>query len=172
MFLFNMFLLALFCLLAIGLYFGFLNRSINRKLAHEQQYITRLNTQIKSLESVIKKVEAFKKQKTDLEQKIKTIKKLDAQRTGPVFIMEEFSEIMPEKLWVTTFKEEGKSLSLEGFGADGPTIERFVDQLRESSYFNAVTLESVTQSTSPDEKKSTMEKFVIKTDVNYTPGNV
>jgi len=132
-----------------------------------------MNTQVKSLETVIKKVEAFKKQKADLETKIKTIKKLDAGRTGPVFIMEEFSEILPEKLWITTFKEEGKKLSLQGFGSDGPSVERFVDQLRESSYFTSVVLESVSQTPSPNgDKKNLMQKFEITTAVNYTPGKV
>jgi len=57
--------LGIFVLLSVAAYFVVLDASINKKIAHEEQYTTRLNTQIKSLESVIKKVEDFKKQKAD-----------------------------------------------------------------------------------------------------------
>ncbi|MCB0271598.1 MAG: PilN domain-containing protein [Bdellovibrionales bacterium] len=161
--------LGIFVLLSVAAYFVVLDASINKKIAHEEQYTTRLNTQIKSLESVIKKVEDFKKQKADLERKIKTIEQLNAQRTGPVYFMEEFSQILPEKLWVTSFKEEGKNLSLDGLAVDGPTVEEFVDELRASKFFPTVTLESVVMQ---NEGEKELQKFVIKCSVNYTPGGV
>lgn len=168
-FIFHMIILGALSAISIALYFVILDASINKKISHEEQYITRLNTQIKSLDSVIKKVENFKKQKADLEKKIKTIKQLNAQRTGPVNFMEEFSKILPEKLWITTFKEEGRSLALEGIAIDGPTIELFVDELRESKFFTTVTLESVSQDFN-DGKET--QKFIIKCGVTYTPGGV
>src|SRR5690606_17162656 len=76
--------LVLLILLSLGAYFMGLDASINRKIAHEDQYTARLNTQIASLQTVIKKVEDFKKQKAELERKINTIKQLNAGRTGPV----------------------------------------------------------------------------------------
>ncbi|MCB1198115.1 MAG: PilN domain-containing protein [Deltaproteobacteria bacterium] len=168
-FIFHMIVLAGLCVVSAVMYFVLLDAGINKKISHEEQYITRLNTQIKSLDSVIKKVDDFKKQKADLEKKIKTIKQLNAQRTGPVNFMEEFAIILPEKLWINTFKEEGRNLSLDGIAVDGPTVELFVDELRDSGFFTTVTLESVTQESS---NGVNLQKFVIKCGVTYTPGAV
>lgn len=166
-FILHVIVLVLLCVISAVSYFLFVDSGINSKLNHEDQYITRLNTQIKSLESVIQKVENFKKQKADLERKIGTIQQLNDQRTGPVNFMEEFSVILPEKMWISSFREEGKNLSLEGLAVDGPTVEEFVDELRASRFFTTVTLESVNKQVLEGRD---YEKFVIKCGVTYTPG--
>jgi type IV pilus assembly protein PilN len=159
-------ILVVLCLLSTAAYFLIMDISINKKIEHEDQYTTRLNTKIKALDSVITKVEGFKKQKAELERKISTIEQLNRQRTGPVFFMEEFSELLPDKVWVLSFKETGKKLSIDGFAMDGPTLEEFVDLLIESPYFTNVVLEKVDQSI---EGQKELQKFSITSNVNYTP---
>lgn len=144
----------------------FLNQMIQRKLDNEQVVINDLNAKLNKLKSVIEKVEEYKKEKTDLESKINAIKQLNAQRSGPVKFLAEFSVVVPERAWITTFKETEKAMTLEGVAADGPTVTTFVDNLRGSKFFSNIELLRVEQVT---EKGQNRQKFYINCTVNYTP---
>ncbi len=145
----------------------FMNQMTQRKIDNEQIVINDLNAKLNKLKSVIDKVEEYKREKQDLESKISAIKQLNDQRTGPVKFLEEFSTIVPERAWITTFKETEKQLTLEGVAMDGPTVTTLVDNLRASKYFSNIELLRVEQST---EKTQSRQKFFINCTVNYTPG--
>lgn len=144
----------------------FLNQMMQRKIDNEQVAINDLNAQLNKLKSVLDKVEEYKKEKQDLESKIAAIKQLNDQRTGPVKFLAEFSEILPERAWITSFKENEKQLSLDGVALDGPTVTTFVDNLRGSKFFSNIELLRVEQSSSNNQAQ---QKFFITCTVNYTP---
>lgn len=154
--------------IAFGFCF-FLNRMMQGKLDNEQVVINDLNAKLNKLKSVIEKVEEYKKEKQDLESKIGAIKQLNNQRTGPVRFLEEFSNILPERAWITTFKEVEKAVTLEGVAADGPTVTTFVDNLRGSKFFSNIELLRVEQTA---EKGQNRQKFYINCTVNYTPAGI
>ncbi|MEZ4846584.1 MAG: hypothetical protein R2877_06490 [Bdellovibrionota bacterium] len=90
----------------------FLNRMMQGRLDNEQVVINDLNAKLNKLKSVIEKVDEYKREKQDLESKINAIKQLNSQRTGPVRFLEEFSNVLPERAWITTFKESEKALKV------------------------------------------------------------
>jgi type IV pilus assembly protein PilN len=147
----------------------FLNQMMQRKLDNEQVVINDLNAKLNKLKSVIEKVDEYKREKQDLESKINAIKQLNNQRTGPVRFLEEFSVILPERAWITSFKESEKAVTLEGVAADGPTVTTFVDNLRGSKFFSNVELLRVEQVA---EKGQNRQKFYINCNVNYTPAGI
>jgi type IV pilus assembly protein PilN len=144
----------------------FWNQMVDKKIQNEQVTINDLNAKLNKLKSVIEKVEEYKKEKTDLESKIAAIKQLNDQRTGPVKFLFEFSNVLPERAWVTSFKENEKQMTLEGVAMDGPTVTTFVDNLRNSKYFSNIVLEKVEQ---VSDKGQDRQKFYINCTVNYTP---
>ena len=154
--------------LALGFCF-FLNRMMQGRLDNEQVVINDLNAKLNKLKSVIEKVDEYKREKQDLESKINAIKQLNSQRTGPVKFLEEFSNVLPERAWITTFKENEKALTLEGVAADGPTVTTFVDNLRGSKFFSNIDLLRVEQIS---EKGQNRQKFYINCTVNYTPAGI
>lgn len=147
----------------------FLNQVVQRKLDNEQVVINDLNAKLNKLKSVIEKVEEYKKEKQDLESKISAIKQLNDQRTGPVKFLAEFARVLPERAWITTFKEVEKAVTLEGVAADGPTVTAFVDNLRGSKFFSNIDLLRVEQVL---EKGANRQKFYINCNVNYTPAGI
>lgn len=154
-------------IVVVALLYAFMvNRSVQKKIDNEQQTINELNAQIKQLDTVIKQVENFKTKKRDLNRKIDTIKKLNDQRSGPVKLLEDFTYVVPRRAWVTTFRENGKQLTLEGTALDGPTVADFVDNLRSSKFFHSVQLIQVTQKSGGAQK---LFQFSINLRVNYTP---
>jgi type IV pilus assembly protein PilN len=135
----------------------FLNQMVQRKVDNEQVVINDLNAKLNTLKSVIEKVEAYKKEKQDLVTKISAIKQLNDQRTGPVKFLSEFVRVLPERAWITSFKEIEKAVTLEGFAADGSTVTAFVENLRGSKFFTNIDLLRVEQ---VSEKGSNRQKFL------------
>ncbi len=144
----------------------FKNHIEDQKIEAEQATIKDLELKISQLQAVIAKVDDFKKKKADLNRKIDTIKDLNAKRSGPVKLMEEFTYVVPRKIYITTYREADKQLSLEGVAADGPTVADFIDNLRGSKYFYDVQLIQVQQVLEENQKK---QKFSINCRVNYVP---
>jgi len=146
-----------------------LNQMAQRKIDNEQVVINDLNAKLSKLKSVIEKVEEYKKEKQDLESKINAIKQLNDQRTGPVKFLAEFANILPERAWITSFKEVEKTVNLEGVAADGPTVTTFVDNLRGSKFFSNIDLLRVEQTS---DKGQNRQRFFINLTVNYTPAGM
>ena len=68
------------------------------------------------------------------------IKGLDAQRTGPVRIMDELGARTPERLWLTKLKFKGTSITLHGASTDTGVVADYLRNLNESSFFKSVDL--------------------------------
>lgn len=143
-----------------------INRNMEKKIEQEKVAINALNAQINQLQSIIRQVEDYKKKRRDLETKINTIKDLNAKRSGPVKLLEEFTLVLPRKAWISKFRENNKQLSLEGTALDGPTVADFVDALRSSKFFYNVQLIQVQQKSKGGKKE---QSFNINCLVNYIP---
>lgn len=143
-----------------------INSDIENKIEAERVAQNDLNAKINQLQSVIAEVESYKRKRRDLEAKINTIKDLNAKRSGPVKLMEEFGFVLPRKAWITTFREVGKQLTLEGSAMDGPTVADFIDNLRSSKFFYNVQLIQVQQTS---HNGRTVQKFSVTCIANYNP---
>jgi len=142
------------------------DRGKAKEVADVQTEINQLNEELRQLDTIIKQVEEYKRKRLDLNRKIDTIRKLNAQRSGPVKFLEEFGYVIPRKAWVSTFREVGKQVTLEGIATDGPTVSDFIDNLRGSSFFHNVQLIQVQQASHSGKK---VVRYNINCRVNYTP---
>lgn len=152
---------------SVGVVFWF-NRSIENEIVAEQQKRNDLQAKIAQLQNVVNSVNDYKNKSRDLTNKINTIKDLNAKRSGPVKMLEEFTYVVPRKAWITTFREVEKQLTLEGVGVDGPTVADFIDELRSSKYFYDVQLIQVQQT---DDGGRKMQRFNVNCRVRYVSGD-
>ncbi len=143
-----------------------LNFNLDKQIKAEKLTKQDLQAQINQLKSIIAEVEDFKRKRRDLEAKINTIKDLNAKRSGPVKMMEEFTYVLPRKSWITVFRESDKQLTLEGTAVDGPTVADFIDSLRASKFFFNVQLIQVQQAIEEGKK---VQRFNVNCNVNYVP---
>jgi len=140
-------------------------KNINTKISNQKDQIAKLQAEINQYQADIQRVEEFKQKKADLNAKLNAIKDLDTRRSGPVKMMDEFSTIMPKKMWIMSFKESNKKLELDGVAVEGPVISDFLDKLRSSQYFEGAQLIQ-TQLTTQDGKP--MQRFSIICQVKYS----
>ena len=111
---------------------GLLFLRIQGQLDTTESSLARTNKKIKQLAPVIKKIEAYKKQKAEISQKIAVIVDLDRYRLAPVVVLSDLNIQRPEKLWLTELKENNRHLAISGVAIDNETIVTFLNNLKQS----------------------------------------
>ncbi len=91
--------------------------------------ITRGEQELAALKSKIGELSQIKVQKKLLEDKIKTVEKLQADRTGPVRLLSQLSLSVPEKAWIYSLHEGGGSVKVNGLAAYDDVVADFMRNL-------------------------------------------
>lgn len=115
------------------------------KISDEKVAIQKKEQEIARLKKDIGEVGRFKKLQEELRGKLDILEKLTAGKTGPVHLLEELSNAVPEKLWVDAFKEADGVISLSGVALNEETIAEFLQKLEASPYYEQVELKLVDQ---------------------------
>jgi len=97
--------------------------------------------ELDSFKDINIKIVALKKTIADVELKLKTIKRLEKGKDGPVKLLDDIAMSVPEdKLWLTTLKEQKGTLVLNGTAMDNETVADFMDRLQNTKSINSVQL--------------------------------
>lgn len=153
-------LIGLTLVLALGVFLFQRYRisGLENEIASIKKEIEALNVQVKEVGELEKKV-------AELQEKYRAIDELRKRKTGPVRVMEGLSAAVPEKLWLTQFRESGGSLTITGLAVDNQTVADFMKGLSQSPYFRNVDL---VESVQVDEKTGeSRKKFSLKSDLVY-----
>jgi len=121
--------------LAVGIH-QFVRSGVNR--ANER--VAALNTQLAQFKPQQAQVDGFKAKKSDIEQKLEVIQRLERSRSGPVHILDELASRTPERVWLTTLSAKGGKIELEGMSLDNELVALFLRALDDSAYFGNVEL--------------------------------
>jgi type IV pilus assembly protein PilN len=141
---------------------------IRRTNAMLEQDIARLKTELGDYDKV-------KAQREELLKQRKTIQALDSNRTGPVFLLRELSEILTpgkgptfdgvayqenllrdpnagfnaswdtRRVWMDNFEEDHKKVRVKGSAKSNEDVAEFLKRLNLSVFFTEVTPESTAQ---------------------------
>jgi type IV pilus assembly protein PilN len=107
---------------------------------------SKVEREIEDLKKIIGQVDEYKKQQEILKRKLEVIRRLRANKTGPVHMLDELATHIPEKLWLTNLTEDGGRISLEGVSINNEVIATFMGRLEDSAYFTEVYLVSIQRS--------------------------
>lgn len=147
--------------LAVGYFVGDSKSAAIGKLRAENQA---LNEEINRYRARVGEVDKYKQKLQTLRDQLKVIESLQAGRSGPVKVLDELTEIVPRRLWITNLKESNQKLNLQGVGEDGTTIADFLESLKQSKYFSNVELQNLQLQEQSGVK---LQKFTINLDVKY-----
>ncbi len=140
---------------------------VSGEIDSRQARIDQKNSEILQLRKKIGEVNQFKKRQKDLRAKLDVLEKLKASRIGPLYILDALYEALPEKLWLTKFKEASGRASLSGIGVNEETVAEFMKNLESSEFFSGVELK-VTKQIVQDKIKFQQFDLTCKT-VNVKP---
>lgn len=110
-----------------------------------QMQIDQKQSEIAQLQKAIREVKDFKKRQKDLRAKLNVLDKLKTARVGPVYLLDELYKAIPDKLWLTKFKEGSGKAQISGIGASEETVALFMRNLEESGSYEGVELKVTKQ---------------------------
>jgi type IV pilus assembly protein PilN len=134
------------------------------KVAEREKKVAENAASIKNLQAIIGEVNQLDKQKQRLLAQLAVIDKLEKGKRGPVRVLDELSNSIPKRVWITSFREQGGALSLTGSAVDNADISEFMRALQKTPYFTDVNLK-FTQADVKD--GATVYNFEISCKVNY-----
>ncbi|MGE4578632.1 MAG: PilN domain-containing protein [Desulfuromonadales bacterium] len=137
---------------------GGLYMNLSSKVSDEKTLIAQKEAEIASLKKKIGEVAQFKKRQEELREKLDILDKLSAGKTGPVRLLDELSQSIPEKMWIVNFSETGGSVAISGISLTEETVAQLMRQLESSDYYQNVELKVVEQTRNKD---SVLHKFDI-----------
>jgi len=141
-------------------FIGYLNATINGQINRTKDNMTKTRNEIKKLEEIIKEVKDIEKRRNELEAKLKVIENLEKGRVASVIILDELSKVIPEKMWITDFKESQNNLALKGIALNNQTVADFIQNLEKSEIFQNIAFGS--------SKQVTKEKYkLVEFDISF-----
>ena len=110
------------------------------ELGRVQQEKIQAEAELKRLEEVRKKAEAFKAQKELLERKINLITELKKKQAVPVHILDQISRNLPEFMWLDALTANSNAINIVGKATTYNAVSNLYDNLRASGQFSDVVL--------------------------------
>ena len=117
------------------------DQGVTSDLTAAEASVAQLEADIQRYEPQKKLVAKFKKRKKQLQSKLDVIDSLEQARNGPVRVLDELSESVPDRLWLTSIETKGKGIRLEGQSLDTGVVADFLRGLNASPYFENVDLD-------------------------------
>jgi type IV pilus assembly protein PilN len=119
--------------------------SIQSDIKDVKKSISKNNAEIKKLKKKIGEVDKYKKLQEELKNKLDVLASLKEAKSGPVHLMDELIEALPDKLWITEFKEKNGAITIEGVGLSEDDVAEFMTKLEASPYYKSVKLKVTKQ---------------------------
>ncbi|MBI4208409.1 MAG: PilN domain-containing protein [Deltaproteobacteria bacterium] len=139
-----------------------------------QSAIQQLQQEITRLQQVSEEVDTFKRKKEILEEKLKVISALEEGKLNAVKILDQLASSIPtdsqsdipQKLWLTSYKEVGTKVEFIGMALSPEGVAEFLMNLDRSPYFDTVVLHSTEW---VEEKGIQLTRFQIRCELRIPP---
>jgi type IV pilus assembly protein PilN len=136
----SIYLLSLVLLFAV---MGFSYYQLRTQLNVLKDKQNELNVKLKEFDAILKGMAELEKKIKEVRSKLAVIKELEANKTGPVHLLDEIAKAVPkDKLWLSSLKESRGTLTLQGTAMDNETVALFMTNLEKSDYISSVDLQS------------------------------
>jgi type IV pilus assembly protein PilN len=135
------------------------------ELEREQARVAQYQADVAAAKEEVKDAKQLEAQKLQLEKQLGVLDRLEAQRTGPVRVLDEFQAMMspprneedrfaqlqknwnvdwdPRRLWVEKLTEKGGAFALEGGAVNADDVAEFLQRLSTAEFFDKVQLDVV-----------------------------
>ena len=115
------------------------------KLSDRKDQVATKTAEAQRLESIIKEVEGYQRQKESLQRRIDLINQLKENQKGPVKIMDRISQDLPDLVWLDKMTESGGMITINGRGLNPNAIANFVENIKNDPLFEEPDLSSMNQ---------------------------
>jgi type IV pilus assembly protein PilN len=109
--------------------------SLHTQSVKLDEEIARAEVEAQQLRSVLAQVQRFETEKARLQQRVTLIEQLRRGQTGPVHILDEVSNALPDRLWLVSMGQRDKDFTIEGRTTSLSVLSDFVANLEASAWF-------------------------------------
>lgn len=155
-----------------------------------QKQVQQYEAEVAAAKKEVKDAKQLEQQKEQLTKQLAVLDRLEAQRSGPVRVLDEFQSIMspprneedrfaqlqknwnvdwdPRRLWVESLQESEGSFTLEGQAVNADDVAEFLQRLTTAKHFYDVQLQVVEASKSSGRSgDAPVVKFQINGKISY-----
>ncbi len=111
-------------------------KELDEKIRTDRIEVTRL-------ESVLREVKDFEDKKARLQKKVDLINQLKQNQKGPVRLMDEVSNALPDLVWIESMEYKGNTISIAGKAFNPPAVANFFTNLKKIPFLQEPNLESM-----------------------------
>ena len=108
-------------------------KDLDEKIRKDQLEVARL-------ESVLREVKDFEDKKARLQKKVDLINQLKVNQKGPVRLMDEVSNALPDLVWIESMEYRGNTINVAGKAFNPPAVANFVTNLKKVPSFQEPVL--------------------------------
>ena len=116
------------------------NSSFDAAVEDLERQVADRNAEVNRLKRVIGEVKDLEDEKTALTAQLEVINKLERGRRGPVHVLDELASVIPKRVWLESFVEDGGRVVMGGYGLENADISEFMKALQKSKYFKRINL--------------------------------
>lgn len=104
-----------------------------------------LEQEITQKKETAARVDELETKRAEYDKKLTVIRQLEANKSGPVHLLDQLSQATPEKLQLTSLDESRGRVQLVGVAVSNEVISQFLSNLEQSEYFEEVYLNAIDQ---------------------------
>ena len=117
---------------------------VDRKIRGLNEEIDQVRYEITLYKKKADRVNQIKKDLRNLELKLDIVKGLEAERRGPISLIDALTRlIIPERMWLTSLKTGEKKVFIKGMAFDNKTVADFMTAVERSPLFGRVDLNTL-----------------------------
>lgn len=144
--------------------FFYYGTSVSAQLEAAESEVESYETQLSQLQTKTAEVANLERKQNELNAKIALVAKLKKSRTGPVRVLDDLNEAIPELAWLSEVVEQNEKMKLQGYSLDNQTVTKFIRTLDKSPYFKEVNLIQASQAM---REKVKISSFNIAAEISY-----
>ncbi len=116
---------------------------LDKQIMSVKEKTEQVNQQISKYKEKADRVAQIKKDLKALEEKLEIVSSLKKEKEKHFILFKSMPDlVIPERMWLESFKTEASGLTIKGIAFDNPTIAEFMEQLEKSMLFSKVDLKT------------------------------
>ena len=152
-------MLAVVALLAVGLV-ALVYSDVSQRIEFQQERNNYLRGEIARLKKAAEELQALQQTRNRLVERLNVIQKLQTSRPGMVRMLDELVRLIPQDIYLTTFKTAENQITLIGVARSDIIISSLMRSIRDAKMFGEPVLQVVQTQTINNVQVRTFELLV------------
>ena len=152
-------MLAVVALLAVGLV-ALVYSDVSQRIEFQQERNNYLRGEIARLKKAAEELQALQQTRNRLVERLNVIQKLQTSRPGMVRMLDELVRLIPQDIYLTTFKTAENQITLIGVARSDVIISSLMRSIRDAKMFGEPVLQVVQTQTINNVQVRTFELLV------------